>query len=73
MSEIKPPCPVCDIVSGDGFSPIKALAYGIAVGTALGSMHQATSLVCAKHRLPYIMAMVQATPRTEEAVTADGE
>lgn len=51
--------------------PINALAFGAALGCAMGGLHEVTVLMCAKHRPRWVMAMIGATPMADD--TADAE
>ena len=57
MSDITP-CPACD-VSHHQDKPLFVLAYGVALGSALG-MHAVTEAMCEAHRSAYVMSMVRA-------------
>lgn len=57
-------CACCDIMRGI-WGPTDVLAFGVALGAALGQAGVRERL-CSEHRTRYVMAMLQATVRLLE-------
>ena len=63
------PCPACDVQHSD--DPLFCLALGVAVGHSYAEMHHVTEQMCATHRKPYIMAMINVAHTMRSLETAD--
>lgn len=51
------PCPCCDV---EKHGPLEGLALGTALGVAFRDMHAITEMCCARHRTPFMLAMLRA-------------